>query len=250
MTAVNRGDLRKLAAIHLAANALLLWLLYYWLGVGETRTRTLLWSAFLALFLASAACCLHGAPFACFRGARLVEAFGKALRHLLPLLAAAVAIAILYVLLDQLQESSRRPAFTIASYLTLKIRKPVRPAAVARIFNAAFWLVRWVVLPVFLLPLISGLAARGWAGGGEIGRKARSWRFWIAAPVLLLCAFWLPFRLMRWAPHMASFGMEMTSFLLRLLVAYLLFVGSCLLLAFVTAGGKPDFTQEKSAASP
>lgn len=244
------ASIRHLTAIHLAANALLLWLFYYWLGVGETRTSTLLWSAFLALLLAGAACWLHAAAFACFRGATLPEAFQKALRHLLPVLVASAAIVVLYALLARWADSSRLPALKIASYLTLKVRKPVRPAAVLRVFTALFWLIRWMVLPVFLLPLVSGVAGRGWAGFSEIGRRARSWRFWLAAPVLLLCAFWLPLRLLGWSPHMSSFTLEMLSFTARLLVAYILFIGSWLWLAFLTAAGKPVLIQSSTAVSP
>lgn len=238
-----------LAAIHLGANAALLWIGYYWLGVGESRTATLLWSAFLALALACLACWLHGAAFAAFRGAPLPQAFRQALRHLLPVLLLAVAIAVLYGLLAAWADYSRRPAFQIASYLTLKLRKPVKPASVQRWFDAALWLVRWMVLPVFLLPLVSGAAARGWAGCSEILSRARSWRCWIAVPALLVCAFWLPFRLLAWTPHMSGFTLEMVSLSLRLLVAYLLFVAAWLLLAFFTAAGKPFFSQSKSAAA-
>jgi hypothetical protein len=230
--------LRRLIALHLAGNALLLLLLYYWLGVGETRASTLLWSAFLALVLVAAACWLHAAAFAYFRGAELPKAFRQALRNLLPMLAAAALIAILYAFVAWAASNSGQPAFEIASYFTLKLRKPVKPNAILLVFAAGFWLVRWMVLPVFVLPLLSGVSSRGWAGFGEVGRMSRAWPFWIAAPVLLVCAFWLPLRLVGWAPHLTSFALEMTSFVVRLPIAYLLFIGSWLLLAFFTSGGK------------
>ena len=119
-----------------------------------------------------------------------------------------------------------------------------------RLFEGVFWLVRWMVLPVFLLPVFSGVAGRGWRGLGEIGRHGRAWRYWIAVPVLLACALWLPFRILGWSPHLRSFPMEMVSFTARLLAAYLLFVGAWLLLAFLTAGGRPLRSQSKSVVSP
>src|SRR5438552_2499740 len=36
---------RQLAVIHLVGNGLLLWLGYYWLGIGESRASALIWSA-------------------------------------------------------------------------------------------------------------------------------------------------------------------------------------------------------------
>lgn len=239
-----------LAGIHLLANAALLWLGYYWLGVPESRTATLLWSALVALVLACLACWLHGAAFAGFRGAPPADAFRQALRHLPAVLVAAVAIAVLYGLLAAWQDYSREPAFRLASFLTLKLRKPVKPTAVRRVFDTALWLVRWMVLPVFLLPLVSGAAGRGWAGFGEIARRARAWPYWIAVPVLLGCAFRAPFWLLAWRPHMHSFAAEMVSFVARLLAAYLLFVGSWLLLVFLTAGGSLVRSHSKSAVSP
>ncbi len=239
-----------LAGIHLMGNAALLWLGYYWLGLAESRTGTLLWSALVALVLACLVCWLHGATFARFRGAPLAGAFRQALRHLLPLLVAAIAIAMLYGYLQRWADYSREPAFRMASYFTLKLRKPVKPATLLRVFDAALWLLRWMVLPVFLLPLVSGVAGRGWAGFAEIAQHARAPRYWIAVPVLLVCSFWLPFRLLAWAPHMGNFPMEMVSFVARLLAAYLLFVGAWLLLVFVTPGERPVRSQLKSTVSP
>jgi hypothetical protein len=241
---------RVLAGIHVLANAALLWLGYYWLGVSESRTATLMWSAFVALMLGCLTCWLHGATFASFRGAPLAEAFRQALRHLLPVLLVALAAAVLYGMLESWAAYSRHPAFQIASYLTLKLRKPVKPASVLGVFDGGLWLVRWMVLPVFLLPLVSGVAGRGWMGFGEIARYGRAWRYWIAVPILLVCAFWLPFRILGWTPHLHGFTMEMVSFAARLLAAYLLFTGAWLLLAFLTASGRPLRSQSKRAVSP
>src|SRR6185369_3750523 len=61
-------SIRNLAAVHVASNALLLWLGYYWLGIGESRAASLLWSAVVALVLLCLSACLHGAAFAYFAG--------------------------------------------------------------------------------------------------------------------------------------------------------------------------------------
>ena len=59
-------SLVPLAAAHVVGNALLLWLGYYWLGLGESRASTLAWSALVALFLVTLECFLHGSTFAWF----------------------------------------------------------------------------------------------------------------------------------------------------------------------------------------
>jgi hypothetical protein len=240
-----------LALIHLCLNALLLWLGYYWLGVGESRTSTLLWSACVALVIVATACWCYGTTFAYFQAqgqSRLQIAWTSVLRNLLPIAAAAVVVVVLYVLLSWWADYSSQPSFKIASYLTLRIRKPIRPSTVLRILNMVLWIVRWVVLPVLLAPMFSAVAARGWAGFRLT--RARRWLYWIEAPLLTLCAVWVPLKLLRWVPHMHGFRMEMLSFTLRAGIAYLLFAGAGLLLALVTSGGRPRFTQSNTLASP
>jgi hypothetical protein len=241
---------RILAAVHLGANALLLWLGYYWLGIGESRTTSLVWSAVVALVLVWLSCWMHGGTFAYFagQGSDLPGAFRTALRNLVAILAALLIILLLYFLLSRWSDYSTQPAFNISSWLTLKIRKPVRPNAVVRIFAAVTWLVRWVVLPVIVLPWLAAIASGGWAGFRR--RLVMKRLYWLQAPLLLLCALWLPFQLMDWVPHMSSFTLEMVSFVIRLLVAYLLFVAAWLLLAFLTSAGKPVLSHPNTVATP
>lgn len=234
--------MRKLIAIHLGANALLLWLGYYWLGLGETRAATLAWSALVALLLVTLACWLHGATFAWFREKRLFP-----LRRLPLLVGSAIALLAIYAVLIHYADFGNDTAFKIASWLTLTFRKPVKPATVLSVLHGIFWLVRWMVVPAAALPILASIAARGWPGARW---QARQWWYWIAVPILLVCAFWAPLRLMGWTPYSGHFSMEMFSFVLRLLAAYLLFVGAWLLLAFLTSGGSPRATQSSTMVSP
>jgi hypothetical protein len=173
-----------------------------------------------------------------------------AARNLLPLAAAAAGIVVVYGLVAMLRDSSSDAAFTVASFLTLKLRKPVTPAAVLRIVDAALWLIRWVVLPVVLLPMLAAISTRGWPGFGCIGAGARKWWYWLAAPVLLLGAAWVPLKLLGWTPRAGNFALEVVSFLLRATFAYLLFGAAWLALAFATSAGKPRLTQSSTTVSP
>jgi hypothetical protein len=216
------------AGIHLAGNGLLLWLGYYWLGLGESRAGALLWSLLVAALLVCLTCWLYGASFAYFAERRVWPAFRTALRRLAPLVAAALALVVVYWLLGWLRDVMDGPGFRLASWLTLKLRKPVRPETVQGIFHAVFWAVRWIVVPALALPVVSAIASRG-------ATRRRTWRYWIEAPVLLLIALWAPLELVDWVPHMKSFSGEMTSFVMRAVVAYVLFVAGWLTLAYVTA---------------
>src|ERR1035441_5649999 len=80
---------RKLFVLHLVANALLLWLGYEWLGVGESTRLRLAWSAVYALAVLALVCWLHGATLVFFGKAgelkikelKIKDAFRTALRQ-------------------------------------------------------------------------------------------------------------------------------------------------------------------------
>src|ERR1017187_4625513 len=229
---------RKLFLLHLVANALLLWLGYEWLGVGESTRPRLLFSALDALAILALACWFHGATLVFFRTGgsepKINGAFRTALRHVPALLVAAILVLVLYGLVGWAAAASGQPAFRLASWLTLKLRTPVKPATMARIFLGGFWIVRWVVLPAGLLPMASGLAARGWRGFGEFSWRG-GWRYWLEVPLLLVAGLWLPFVVLGWVPVVSGFTLEMVSFAVRMLAAYLLFVGAVWTLEWVTA---------------
>jgi hypothetical protein len=214
---------RKLFVLHLVADALLLWLGYQWLGVAESTRALLVVSALAALGILSLACWFHGATMVFFRTGD--SGFRGVLRHLPALVAAAILVLALYGLLAWAAAASGQPAFHLASWLTLNLRIAVKPTTVARIFLGGFWIVRWVVLPVALLPMASGIAARGWRGFGEFTWR-RGWRHWLEVPLLLVAGLLLPFVLLSWVPAVSSFTLEVVSFSVRALVAYLLFVGA------------------------
>jgi hypothetical protein len=249
-----KSAIRNLSLLHLVGNALVLWCAYYWLGVGESSAGALTWSALVALACVCAALWLHGAALAQFRGSP--APLKAALRHLLPLIAVALAAAGIYALLMWWQARSPDKAFKIASYITLKLRKPLKPATVEHIFGVGFWIVRWAVVPVFLLPLAAAVAGQGWSGfGAGFWRMARRWLYWIETPALLVCALWAPRKLLAWTPTMHSFGMEMTSFVARALAAYLLLTAALLALEFFTgrgsaSAGNPAVSQPVTVASP
>jgi hypothetical protein len=234
--------MRRIASLHFLANALILWLGYYWLGIGESRTSTLVWSAFVLIVFAASVCCAYGAA--------LVGSWRTAIRNLLPLVLAAITVVLIYWLLEQWSVYSARPAFRIASWLTLTLRTPVPPAAIARIFNVVLWVVQWMALPVFLLPVASAIATFGWQGFRKTSLRTPGWLYWIEVPLLLLCLIRLPLWLFYWVPEVNGFGMQAASFIVRIAAAYLLFGVSWLVLAFVTSRGKPRPAQSSTADSP
>jgi hypothetical protein len=253
MSVLKTPSFQRLALLHLLVNAILLWLGYYWLGVGESKISMVAWSAYLIVVILGLGCCAYGASLAYFRAEENLTApaaWKMAWGNLIPLAFTAVILAWIYWMLGRWANYSGTPAFTIASYLTLKLRHPVKPESVRRIFDSALWVARWAVVPVLFLPAVSAMAVRGWTGVREIGAQTCRWVYWIQAPVLLLCALWVPLKLLKWVPITSQFSLEMVSFTVRALVAYLLFTGAWWMLAFVTSAGRPRLTQSVTVDAP
>jgi hypothetical protein len=233
--------MKQLVAVQLVGNAAALLLFYYWLSIGEARAGLLAWSFTVALFTAVLFLWIHGAGLAYGLNPG-ASPFLTALRRLPALLAAAIVVLLLYVALAKLQDACADPSFRLASWLTLKLRKPVKPATVLGIVAVIFWLVRWIVLPVVLLPWLR--TALTWRRPPGLPGRAQ-WTQRLLMPLLLLCALWLPFHILHWRPLMTNFPLEMASFILRAAIAYLLFTGGLLALE-----GMPLFTQRNRAVSP
>jgi len=188
---------------HLAGNAVLLALGYYWLGLGEARAIDVVWSAAVAVVIVAGACLLHGASFA--------HSGKLALRHLpWTFLVALIAFA---------------------AYMALPAGK-------------WWWIARWIVLPMLLVPLFASAASHGWRVWYGFTLRA------LAVPVLVFLGVWIPLRLLHWVPRVSGFGLEMTSFVLRAAVAYLLFVVAGLRLAHLMFAGSPRVTQPKTVSLP
>lgn len=216
---------RDLLFVHFPANAMLLWLAYEWLGVDESSTGKLLLSTFDALAILTLICWLYGATMVWFRSPKpkLNDAFRSALRHLGGLLALAVAVLAIYGLISEASAAIGQPALKIASWLTWTLRTPVRPAGITFIFQAIFWLLRWAILPVLILPVAAAIATQGRAGWRTF-RVRQPWRHWLLVPLIALATFWLPLLIVNWKPKSGSFGLELASFAMRAIIAYALFV--------------------------
>jgi hypothetical protein len=240
--------------IHLVANALLLLLGYYWLGLAESNAFHLAWSFLVVATFVGTAIWLHGATFIYFDGnedPRLQAAAKLALRHLPPLLVFTLIAVLIYVLFWRWTTSLAHAGFLISSYLTMTLRIPVTPAGVVRTLNGLLWFVRWIVLPVCLIPVFANVAKLGWRGFlPKPLRGARKWIYWIEVVILVFCAIWLPSKLFAWRPEFKAFALQMASFLLRAGLAYLLFVSGLLAIERLTSAGRPDLSQPSRASSP
>jgi hypothetical protein len=239
---------------HLLGNALILWLGYYWLGIAESDGAHLAWSALVVLLFVLSALWLHGTALALFhREARpgFAAAALNVGRNLIPLFVLAITAIAIYWVLAKIYGQFGHKAFLVASFLTLHLRKPVSPGRVLGWYRDFIWLLRWLIVPVLLLPLAANTALIGWRGYQLHSlRRSGSVLYWIEVCALLLIAIWVPLRLLHWIPEFARFNAQMASFAARFALGYLLFVAALLSLEFFTSGGKPRAIQPNTVASP
>lgn len=232
----------RLGVLHLIGNALLLWLGYTWLGLSEADGPHLAGSALVLLVFGLGALWLHATALAFFGGD--AAAPSTALRRLPWLFVLAVVVTFVYGLLLYCYGAFDHIAFVIGSAATMALRRPVPPARVLACFHAFIWLLRWVVVPALALPLAARIVSK------TSPRLLRRWPYWLAVGALLLCAFWVPPRLLDWIPKANGFGMQAASFAARIGFGYLLFVAALLALEFFTSAGKPRSSQPSTVVSP
>lgn len=240
----------RLCLLHFFGNALLLWLGYAWLGVGEADNVHVLGSFFIVLVLIAGAAWLHGAGFAYFGGLRFTRALGRALRNLLPILSVCLAGILVYAGLIWTASHYGGTAYNVASYSTMHLRRPVPPTAIEKAFHWCVLLLEWVIVPVVLFPLASAVAMHGWKGWRLANlHKSRRILYWVEICLLLLCAFVVPFRLFFWVPGIQSFSGQMLSFLARNVLGYVLFVSSLLAIEFFSAVKQPHARSARAGSS-
>jgi hypothetical protein len=205
--------MRKIWLLQFVANALIVFAFYEWLAIPDSRTSQLTLSFVLGAAILAGMVFLHSRTF-----------------HIKPL---HFALALLIFLLVSwgLSSLNDKVGLWIASTLTYRLRKPVRPEYVYRILWATRWVIQWILVPLLLL-------------------RKRSPRFWLQYTAVVLVALLVPSLLIHWTPKLTSTALQITSFLLRFGMAYCLVTTGFAALWRLTESGSPVVNQPSAAALP
>ena len=206
--------MRKIWFLQFIANALIVFAFYEWLGIRDSRASQLILSALLGLAIVAGTVFLHSRTF-----------------HMKPLRFAAVLLVFLLICWGLNQIPLDKFGLWLASTLTFKSRKPVKPDSVVSVLAYLKLFVLWIVVPVLLL-------------------QRRSPRFWLQYTGVVLLAFFVPSLLIHWTPKLTSTALQVTSFILRFGVAYCLVTTGFVALWRFTGSGKPVESQPKTVALP
>ncbi len=233
---------RRLWLLHAVANAVLFGAGYAALRVPDEKLWQVALFFLLAVILVAAALLLHGGTFLFFRRiqagetSNLLGALGGARRRLAPLALWAVLLGGVLWLAGLVDDRIEGAAAWLGSYLTLHWHTPVKPARVETALEWLLWLVEWFVVPMILLPLaaevadsgFAGFLGRGWRG---VWRVVRRGRCWIGYAMFFALGILLPSRLLHWVPKLNGVWLELLSLLVRLGIAYAMFIAIWLVLA-------------------
>jgi hypothetical protein len=205
---------RKIWLLQFVANALIVWAFYEWLGIRDSRASQLILSFVLGLWIVAGTVFLHSRTF-----------------HMKPLRFAAVLLIFLLICWALNQLPLDKFGLWLASTLTYRLRKPVKPDSVVRALTYVKLLVQWIVVPLLLL-------------------QRRSPRFWLQYVAVVLVAFFVPSLLIHWTPKLTSTALQVTSFVLRFGVAYCLVTTGFVAFWRFTSSGSPVESQPSTAALP
>ena len=228
--------MRLLWLIQAVANALLFWCAFAWLGIRDSRTSQLIETAVFALLILIPWLWLQNATFiyCAERSLGIRGAFRKSARTLAMFSAVVIAFVVIVWAVGLLRGPFETAGHKTASWLTFHLRKPVKPATWANLFAAVLWGVRWVVVPVLVLPVAAGAAIEGARG---LWRKARR-LFWLEYLLALVLGFYIPSVLMHWVPKLTATTAQVLSFALRFGIAYVLIITSWIAVTFFSAARK------------
>jgi hypothetical protein len=222
--------MKKLWLLQVVGNALAFGALYRWLGLRDSKMSQLVMTAVFGLLILVPWLWLQDSTMAycADRSRGLWGTFRKSLSTLAIFSAVIVGFAAMFWALGRLEGPLADAGQKTASWLTLHLRKPIKPQTWITIYISLLWAVRWIVLPVLMLPIASGVAR------GVRGFRA-SRVFWLQYLIALVIGYWIPALLMHWVPNLSGTAAQVASFVLRFGIAYLLMVTAWLAVAFFSA---------------
>jgi hypothetical protein len=232
----------KLWVLHVVVNPVLFVLFAGWLLIPESSGWHLGLSVAGVIVLAVAALVLHSSTLG-YLASRwqsesvphpLLASFTRARRNLI---AFALCAAVGYLLWNSanLLDLYRimLPAY-LRSAMPAFLRRQVSAETIASAYTAIVFVIRWVLLPGVLLPVLASVASCGFAGfargGPPLWRAVRSGWYWLVIATAALLGVVLTSALVVWHPlaRDASFAVESISMVIRFSAGFALAVASWL----------------------
>ena len=171
---------------------------------------------------------------------RLRPAIVRALKHLLALAILAAVFFLLRMLIDRLDDYHYSVPGYLRSEFPVWLRRRVSEVRIQNLYDLFVFFVRWIVLPVLLLPLASLCADRGFRGFISLRTWMRMFLnrwFWGVVIVASILGVLIPTALLGWKlkPETATSTSEGIFLGFRMLIGYLLALAAWLMVCFTLA---------------
>jgi|HubBroStandDraft_2_1064218.scaffolds.fasta_scaffold11024_2 hypothetical protein len=225
----------RLRLIQFFANLLLFALLVAWLFIPVASDLHLILNFFVALLLLIATLTLHAGTLNSFidqqstQAPPLWPAFRRALNHIIPVAICIMVFCLLWLSIDRLETyQSSFPAY-VRSTFPVSLRRHTTLPALDNLFSVVIFILRWILAPGLVLPLLAQAADRGFRGFGKQGLIASrktlfSLNYWLVLTLAALLGVSATEKLMGARPNFKSSttNSEAISLAWRLTVSYLL----------------------------
>jgi hypothetical protein len=229
------GSLRsgRLWLLQFLLNPILAGLFAAWLLIPEAKLWQLAFNVFLAIVIVAAALLLHAGTLNYFSDefreepASIKTAFGRALRHVAAIAVCAIVLCLVWTLAGGLAGYQETFPTYVRSVLPGSIREHISLGMLTGFFDVLVFLLRWVAVPGFLLPLTLRAADQGFHGLGRVGWKTwkitiASLHYWLILTSAAFLGVYGSNTLLGWRPSSESptFAGETANLVLRTFLAY------------------------------
>jgi hypothetical protein len=238
-------DSKRVWAVHVVANALLLLAFFYWIRIPEESGWEFALTFLGGLAIAFGTACLHCATFDYFSLAsdrRFVGSLRRSISRVPAFLLWTIIFGGVLWMIGELWGYDEQAGGYARHLLPLFARKATTPRSM---FSAAHWLVWFLyffVWPILFLPVGAQVATknvRGFLSAAAL-RPIRKWRFWMTYLVCFVVGAYVPFYLAWMVPRKPSpLSDQQWSMVFRLGFGYLLMVTAWVILcgAIMRASG-------------
>jgi len=247
----------RLWLLQFFVNPLLFGLFILWLLIPVASAFHIALNILAAVLLLVAFLLLHAGTMNYFysqpgdESVPLRNAFGTALRNLLPVALCAAVLYLLFLLAASAGAYTETLPPYLRSIMPAFLRRQVGLSTIQGLFDSFLFALRWILAPGLILPFLASAAHSGFRGLGRRGfaawkRTLFSLSYWALLVLAALVGVLATQKIMGMTPDFrtSTYAQETTSLIFRASVSYLLGLFAWMLTCSVVGchAGKPETT--------
>jgi hypothetical protein len=249
---------KRVWAVHMVANALLMLVFFYWIRIPEETGWEFALTVIGGLAIAFCTLSLHTATFDYFSLAsqrRFIASLRRSIARVPAFLLWTIIFGVVLWLIGELWGYDEQAGGYTRHLLPLFARKGTTPRSMFSVAHWLVWFLYFFVWPILFLPVGAQVATkniRGFLSAAAL-RPIRKWRFWLTYLVCFVIGAYIPYTLAWMVPRKPSpLSDQQWSMGLRLGFGYLLMVTAWVILcaAIMRASGGESEAQRQPEPRP